>query len=200
MTRHILIITALFTAGLLLPGCGGGKVSRIDSDEAVDLSGEWNDTDSRLVAEEMIRDCMGRPWTEAYASAAKKPTIIVGTVRIKSHEHINVETFVNDMQRELINSGRVTFVASKTERNDLREEKMDQETYASEASKKRLGEEVGADLMLIGSINTIEDAIEGKRIMYYQTDLELIKVESNEKLWIGTKKIKKYITRKKYKM
>lgn len=179
----------------------GGKVSRIDVNETVDLSGEWNDTDSRLVAEEMIKDCMNRAWyTDNYANAPKKPTIIVGTVRNKSHEHINVQTFVNDMQRELINSGKVTFVADKSERTDLREEKMDQETFASEATKQKMGEETGADLMLIGSINTIEDAIEGKRVMFYQTDLELVKVQSNEKLWIGTKKIKKYITRDKYKL
>lgn len=192
------------TTLLLIPLCClflfscGGSVTRINVNETVDLSGEWNDTDSRLVAEEMIKDCMSKPWADAYAG--QKPTIIVGTIRNKSHEHINVETFANDMERELTNCGKVTFVADKAERTEVREERMDQETFASEATKKPMGEETGADLMLSGSVNTIEDAIEGRRVMYYQVDLQLIKVMTNEKLWIATKKIKKYITRDKYKL
>jgi uncharacterized protein (TIGR02722 family) len=199
MKKLLPLVIALVSIAFLL-SCSSGKVSRIAVDETVDLSGEWNDTDSRLVAEAMIKDCLSRAWYEKYQTTGQKPTIIVGRVRNKSHEHINVQTFTNDMQRELINSGRVTFVADKTERRDLREERVDQETFSSEATKKRMGEETGAELMLLGSINTIEDAIQKKRVMYYQVDLELIHVESNEKLWIGTKKIKKFITRKKYKL
>jgi PBP1b-binding outer membrane lipoprotein LpoB len=184
----------------LLICCGGGKVTRIGVEETVDLSGEWNDTDSRLVAEAMIGDCLSRAWYGKYQAAGKKPTIVVGRVKNKSHEHINVQTFVNDMQRELINSGKVTFVAGREERPDVREERADQEIMASEETKKEMTNETGAELMLMGFVNTIEDAIQGKRVMYYQVDLELIHVESNEKLWIGTKKIKKFITRDKYKL
>jgi uncharacterized protein (TIGR02722 family) len=198
--KHKTLTLILALCAFMALSCGSGKVTRIAADETVDLSGEWNDTDSRLVAEAMISDCLGRPWYEKYLNMSVKPTIIVGNVRNKSHEHINVQTFVNDMQRELINSGKVTFVASKTERVDLRQERVDQETFSSEATKKQMANETGAELMLMGSINTIEDAIQKERIMYYQVDLELIHVESNEKLWIGTKKIKKHITRKKYKL
>ena len=54
----------LFAGLAFLVGCssGGKKVSRIDSNSVTDLSGSWNDTDSRLVSEEMIKDCLGRPW------------------------------------------------------------------------------------------------------------------------------------------
>jgi hypothetical protein len=42
-------------------------VSRIDPATTVDLSGNWNDTDSRLVSDEMIHDALtmgaqSRPW------------------------------------------------------------------------------------------------------------------------------------------
>ncbi len=198
--RILLIYVALFLVMPMLLSCGSGKVARVDVNETIDLSGEWNDTDSRLVAEAMISDCLSRAWYGRYQASVQKPTIVVGHVRNKSHEHINVQTFTNDMQRELINSGKVTFVAGKEERLDLREERTDQEMMASEATKKKMQNETGAELMLTGAINTIEDAIQGKRVMYYQVDLELIHVESNEKLWIGTKKIKKYITRNKYKL
>jgi uncharacterized protein YceK len=37
----------VLAVGLLLAGCASVKVDRLDVDETVDLSGRWNDTDSR---------------------------------------------------------------------------------------------------------------------------------------------------------
>ena len=185
---------------LAMAGCGK-KVTRVAADSTIDLSGKWNDTDSRLVAEEMIGDCLSRPWyTSKYANKTPVPTIIVGDVRNKSHEHINVETFVKDMERVLINSGKVEFVANRAEREQLREEIASQTEHASEETAKQAGEESGADLMLIGSINTIADQEGNKAVMYYQIDLELIEIQTHKKLWIGDKKIKKYISRSSTKL
>jgi uncharacterized protein (TIGR02722 family) len=182
-------------------GCGGKQVTRIDANSTTDLSGEWNDTDSRLVADEMIGDCLSRPWyTNKYANKTPVPTIIVGDVRNMSHEHINVETFINDMQRALINSGKVEFVANKFERGQVRSEKDDQSEHASAETQKAQNQETGADLMLIGSINTIADQEGNKHVMFYQTDLQLVDMKSHVKLWIGSKKIKKYITRSSTKL
>lgn len=73
------------------------KVVRIDSNEVVDLSGRWNDTDSRLVSSNMIQDLLSGRWILNYESAAwggKLPVVVVGTVQNKSHEHIDAETFI----------------------------------------------------------------------------------------------------------
>jgi PBP1b-binding outer membrane lipoprotein LpoB len=108
------IYWAVILTSLLVAGCGT-KVTRIDVDETVDLSGAWNDTDSRLVAEEMIADALSHPWTSNFAGQrGRAPAVIVGTVRNFSHEHINMNTFVADMERALVNSGRVEFVAPAT--------------------------------------------------------------------------------------
>ncbi len=170
------------------------KVTRTETDEQIDLSGNWNDTDSRLVAQEMITDCLARPWLTDFTNDKKeKPRVIVGTVLNKSIEHINTETFVNDLQRELTNSGRVKFVASKDQRDEVREERMDQAKNASMKTAKSMGQEYGADFMVKGQINTIMDAAGKQEVKYYQVELELIDMTSNEKSWIGQKKIKKLV-------
>lgn len=170
------------------------KVERMSAGEAKDLSGNWNDTDSRLVSEEMIRDVLSRPWIEKFTAAQKRtPTVIVGSVRNKSHEHINVQTFVSDMEKELINAGSIEFVASKDERSEIRDERMDQDTNASEKSRKEMGQEVGADFMLQGTINTILDTEGKQQVRYYQIDLTLISMADNKKVWVGQKKIKKFV-------
>ncbi len=192
----------LSTSVMLSMSCAPStRVSRLESTATTDLSGRWNDTDSRLVAEEMIEDVLQRPWLQSHvANTAQKPTVIVGRVRNLSSEHISTETFIKDIERELINSGQVRFVAARDERQDVRDERFEQQHFASEASMKAWAQELGADYMLIGSIKTITDAVEGKQVVYYQVDLELVQIESTEKVWIGSKKIKKIIERSKVRL
>jgi uncharacterized protein (TIGR02722 family) len=194
------VIMILFCcSAVLVAGCASVKVDRVDVDETIDLSGKWNDTDSRLVSEEMIADALNRPWLGKYRSAQRKdPVVIVGTVRNRSDEHINTRTFVKDLERALINSGEVAFVASATERGEIRDERKDQASHASEATAKEEGQETGADFMLQGSINTISDRLEGKEVRYYQVNLELIAIQSHQKVWIGDKKIKKFIKKGRF--
>jgi len=187
------VFWAVVLSSLLMAGCGT-KVTRIDVDETVDLSGAWNDTDSRLVAEEMISDALSHPWTSDFAGKkGRAPAVIVGTVRNFSHEHINMNTFVADMERALINSGRIEFVASSDERGEIREERTDQDLNASEETRNEAGQETGADFMLKGQINTIIDAEDDEQVRYYQVDLTMISMADNRKVWLGQKKIKKLV-------
>ena len=182
-------------------GCSSSKqVTRVDADTTIDLSGRWNDTDSRMVADEIIGDCLTHPWINNHGiSAGGKPVVIVGGIRNKSMEHIAVATFISDIERAFINSGKVRTVASSSERGEIREERADQGEFAALETVKRMGREQGADYMMTGEINTIEDREEGKQVVFYQTDLTLTNIETNEKVWIGQKKIKKFIGRGKFK-
>jgi hypothetical protein len=193
LISKINMLAALFGLLLLLAGCSQ-TVTRVDSDTVTDLSGKWNDTDSRLVSQEMIQDALSRGWlTKFNRQYGKAPTVIVGTVRNLSHEHINTRTFIADMERELINSGEVEFVASAKDREEIRGEVKDQDLHASEETRKVMGQEIGADFMLQGSINTIVDAVSGEQARFYQIDLTLIQLGTNRKVWVGQKKIKKTI-------
>lgn len=180
-------------SAILLTACGT-SVKRIAVTDEVDLSGAWNDTDSRLVSEEMIQDALSRPWVSNFVRKdGHLPAVIVGTVRNLSHEHINVRTFVADMERALVNSGRVDFVAASDERGEIREERKDQDLNSSESSRNAAGQELGADFMLKGQINTIIDQEGKKQVRYYQIDLTMISMANNRKVWLGQKKIKKYV-------
>jgi len=200
MKKIISSFTLIFLA-VLLAACGASKeVKRIDTSEVIDLSGRWNDTDARLTAEEMVTDALKRPWlTDFMTEKGKKPVVIVGKVRNKSSEQIEVEIFTNDIERELLNSGKVSFVAAKEERDDVREERKDQNDFASKETFKQFYKEIGADFLLAGDINSVADFEDGKKVILYQVDLQLIDIETNMKVWLGNKKIKKFIERDSYK-
>ncbi|MDR2252057.1 MAG: penicillin-binding protein activator LpoB [Endomicrobium sp.] len=189
-------LTGIFVVALF--ACSGPQVTRVDSNEEIDLSGDWNDTDSKQVAQEMINDSFASKWVEDYKMAnGRKPRVIIGSVLNKTEEHISTETFVKDLERSFINSGKVTFVASKAQRTEIREEKDDQALNAKNAKKK--GNETAADFMLKGQINSIFDANKKAQLKYYQVELELIDLETSETVWMGQKKIKKVVAKRKYK-
>ena len=186
-------LSILILAGVIATSCGR-SVTRVSPDQQIDLSGRWNDTDSKLVAEEMIRDVLARPWrSDFYNAMNKKPVVIVGIVSNKSSEHIQSETFIKDMEREFVNSGMVRVVQNAEFREKLREERAEQGEFASPETQAKWGKELGADFMMFGVINSTTDAYKKEKVVNYKVNLELANVETNEKVWIGDKEIKKYI-------
>jgi PBP1b-binding outer membrane lipoprotein LpoB len=115
-------------------------------------------------------------------------------------EHIDTEIFTKELERAFVNSGMVDVVASLNETQQIRDIRSDQQNYASYETAAALGKELGADYVIIGNISSIVDETSsGKQMsVYYTVNLELVDVETNRKVWIGNKKIKKMIDRKKY--
>jgi penicillin-binding protein activator len=180
---------------LIAAGCSStNSVTRVDDKTQIDLSGRWNDTDSRLVAEEMVKDGLSRVWvTDFIEENGKKPTVIIGIIKNKSSEHISAETFTNDIEREFINSGKVKVVQGGDAREELRRERADQQEFASAETTKKWGMERGADFIMQGTVNSITDSNSSEKLVYYQVDLVLTHMQTNEKVWIGSKKIKKIV-------
>jgi penicillin-binding protein activator len=189
--RSVLLLAAF---ALLAGGCAR-QVTRIAPEQAIDLSGRWNDVDSRLVAEAMIQQSFSSNWVTQHmrARGGETPAVIVGTVRNRSMEHIPVNTFVRDLERAYLESGQVRVVASRSERDEIRDERLDQQEYAAAATRNRLAMEQGASYMLQGEIQSIEDREGRRRVVFYQVDLTLVDLESNNRVWMGQHKIKKYI-------
>ena len=190
--QRVLLLLAAFA--LAAGGCAR-QVTRISPEQAIDLSGRWNDVDSRLVADAMIEQSFSSNWVTNHmrARGGEPPTVIVGTVRNRSMEHIPVNTFVRDLERAYLGSGQVRLVASGSDRDEIRDERVDQQENASAATRARLAMEQGADYMLQGEIQSIEDQEGRRRVVFYQIDLTLVDLENNTRVWIGQHEIKKYI-------
>ena len=187
---------SLLTSLLLISFACTKSVTRVDPAKQIDLSGRWNDTDSQLVAQELSQDALSSNWlrnTELNDINAKQPVMIVGVITNNSHEHIGHETFIKDIEREFIKSNRIRVVQNSVFREKLREERADQQEFASPETQKKWGRELGADYMMFGNISSIVDQ-EGKRkVIFYQVNLELTNIQTNEIVWVGEKKIKKYV-------
>lgn len=181
-------------------GCASTRVTRIEPNAVTDLSGRWNDTDSRLVANQLIEQTLAAGWTKRYTDThgGEAPAVVVGGFTNRTLEHIPVGTFVKDIENALINTGAARVVASGAERADIRAERKDQQQNARAETRSRLGQEVGARYVLAGEMQAIEDVEGRERVVFYQVDASLIDLETNAKVWVGQKKIKKYIERARF--
>jgi len=207
-SRPLTSAAAILVIAVLAASCSNKNVSRIEPDTVTDLSGQWNDTDSRLVANALIEQSLTDPWLQRYSNAngGDPPTVIVGSFRNRSSEHIPVSTFVNDLESAYINSGAVTVVAGDAERDQIRDERDDQQQNARSDTRAGLGQELGANYVLQGELHSMEDeeettrfgATRKEKIVFYQVDARLVDLESNAVVWAGQHKIKKYIERKPF--
>lgn len=194
---------ALAFGGLLLlasGACVSKRVTRIEPSAVTDLSGRWNDTDSRLVANQLIEQTLAAGWAKRYTDThgGEAPAVLVGTFANRTAEHIAVGTFVKDIERALLSTGAARVVASGDERTDLRAERKDQQQYARADTRTRLGQELGARYVLAGELQAIEDVDGRERVVFYQVDASLIDLETNAKVWAGQHKIKKYVERARF--
>jgi penicillin-binding protein activator len=180
-----------FTASLF--SCSR-HVTRVDPQQSYDLSGRWNDTDSKTVASTMITDLMGSEKFKEYAKTkGKKPTIIIGLISNKTSEHIDADNYIKKFELAIFNSGVADLVESDTFREKLRNERAQQQDFANPTTVAKWGEEVGADLMLFGEMTSETDVYNKKRTVNYITTLFLTDMETNKRVWYGQNEIKKYI-------
>ena len=93
----ILKTTCFILISFLVVNCAPKRhVQRIETDQTIDLSGRWNDSDSRIVSEELIKQLLSDNWMNNHNSQnpGNRPILIVGMIKNKSHEHIDANTYV----------------------------------------------------------------------------------------------------------
>lgn len=184
----------VFVSFILITACVTRTVTRLNPDTQIDLSGRWNDTDSRRVADQMIYDLFNSSDFKAYADEmGRKPVIVVGLIRNKTSEHIDADNYVKKLEVVIHNSGVADLVESPEFRDMLRKERAEQQDFADPATAKQFGKELGADLMLFGEMNSDTDVYNNKRVVNYITTLFLTDIETNKRIWYGQNEIKKLV-------
>lgn len=190
MLRFVTICLVCFS----MVSCQTRRVTRIDPATQVDLSGRWNDTDSRKVADQIIFDLFDSDNFKSYSrQLGRKPVIVVGLIRNKTSEHIDADNFVKKFEVVIHNSNVADIVESNEFRDKLRVERTQQQDFADPATAKQFGKELGADLMLFGEMTSETDVYNRKRIVNYVTTVFLTDIETNKRVWYGQNEIKKFV-------
>jgi uncharacterized protein (TIGR02722 family) len=195
-------IAGLFVMLVFLASCSSApRVSRVDALTQTDLSGYWNDTDVRIVCESLIKDCLNSPRVAQAIAAKGTPVVLVGSFRNEGSEHIDTAIISSTMEVAIFNSGKLDFVAGGSTRLELREERQDQQTNASESTASRLANETGADFLLTGTVRTIIDRAANQTVRTYFVFAEMTDIETNARMWMAqNSEIKKVIVQPRFRL
>ena len=206
MKKNLFVSVALSMLVILFSACSSGpKVQRVDPNSRIDLSGRWNDADMRMVSDSLINDCLTSPrvsqFIQQYSSQHRGslPACLVGSFRNDSSEHIDTSLISKAMERAIVNSGKMDFVAGGDVLQEIRGEKEDQLMYANEDTAVSLANETGAILLLTGSVKSMVDRAGNTSVRSYFVSAELTNIETRTRLWMGdNNEIKKVITQSSY--
>ncbi len=172
-----------------------------NSTQGGDLSGYWNDIDAQQVSKTMIGEVLGMPWLADFEAKnpGEKPVVkLRGVIKRTDDRNVNEQYFTKQIERTLLNSGRVRVVASESQEQINEAERRRQAQHASDETAKNMQNEVGADFTLQTIVNSQNETDgEGHSVRAYLVNMELLTVESNEKVWIGEHKIRKVVTQSK---
>lgn len=193
---------ALAASCLMVTACGGTTVTREDSGTVRDLSGNWNATDSREVANAMIVQLLEDSWIDRHTAAnnGERPVIKVGRIdiRTQNNEYIDTNVFTNDLIRSVISSGRARAVRATGGEQAIRDERAQQEVHATDESRNESFQELGANYLMTGSIRTQNDREGRTSQRFWQVDLQLEDITTGEIVWLGTKEHTKLVERSRW--
>ncbi len=185
---------SLFLFVLIVASSCSRSVTRIDPSTEINLSGRWNDADSRLVADKMIAELTNSERYKEYVkNKGSKPAIIIGQIKNKTSEHIDADNYIKKLEAAIFNANIANLVENDEFRDKLRVERANQQEFADPATMKEWGKETGADLMLFGEMTSETDVYNKERVVNYVTTLFLTDMETNQRVWYGQQEIKKHI-------
>lgn len=195
MKKQTLVLMVAFSLGTF--SCAPAMVKRVAADKITDLSGKWNDTDVRLVSKSLVNDAVSSARISLFSSEhGRVPVVIVGNFSNDSDEHMDTSILVKRIETALLQSRKIDFVAASEQRAELRAEIKNQQEWTTESTRKKLKQETGADLMMLGSVKSIVDQRGNTMARTYFVYGELIELETGKKIWMGeNSEIKKIITR-----
>lgn len=176
--RHVLFI-GLLCIGLVLSGCYFCKKHEpVPMPEPVEnptdnaVQQGWTPEHFREAARSLTADLLSASWYQDFSAAeTRKPVIMILSVQNLTEEHISAENLSRDLSRELLRSGRVTFVAPREDR-PLNPDNPE--------PTEGIAESTGADFAIKGSIVRTGALGENLRSKLYEVELSLVNLKSGE--------------------
>jgi len=184
-----LCLVLIFTTG-----CATTKKGYSDVSEKLVVGHRWSDTDNQEAAKEIVKKALQSPWLGRVKSAP--PKVGVGRVRNMTSEEIDTNALVNFMQDELINSGKVAFVANdESTRAAIDQEVARQEIHTKSSERAEAGQQTGLQYLFQGDISSKTEQDDDVKYINYQVNFKLINLQSTQIEWSGQHRLRKKFER-----
>lgn len=157
------------------------------------LTDQWSETDMQIIVKELATSLIAHP---RIVKAQTPPILMVTTLENKTSDHINPQSIMDMIRVELSQSGQVSFV-DKEARQDVAAEHEYQQSGAVGKNQSSRGQQVGADLILNGRVDSIVQEAGKDKTVYYKVTLNMTDLRTNLVVWTNQKQIRKVFRKKR---
>lgn len=186
-TRLALLCLALAVTA----ACGGTTVQYGDAEDVETVNANWGSTDLQATAQKMTQSLLDSDWIRL---AQAKPKIRLREVKNLTNEHIDTKAITDTIRVDLMQSGRVRFLADDGNLDQVFAERDFTESATRRGENKLLTD---TDYIISGSVRSITKSSANKkqRDNYYLIIMEMIDPQSGELVWSGKNEIRKTSTK-----
>lgn len=189
MKKSILITALLLTFSI---GCAGPRAftkgTYEDPETIALLDDQFNENDMQLIAKKMINSILESPQLTANG---KMPAVMLGKVRNRTTEHIDMVALSDKLKTALIQSGKLRFVDATNRGAIAQEYEYQQSGYVDPNQAKAPGKQTGSDYMLTGTLTSNIQEVGKDKLVYYKATFQLTHIETSEIVWSDEKEIRK---------
>ncbi len=197
------LLSLCLLGALLAPSCSSTRYGDASAQETVNI--DWGSTDLQTLSGKMVQSLLQAPQLAYLADANKgqdqRIRLYMGGVRNETSEHIDTAAITDLVRTDLFSSNKFRFVGDAQAQKEV----SDQVTFQNESGKvdpamiKKFGKQLGADVVLYGSLRSIEKK-KGRSLesgglktedVYYLLILNCVNVETNELIWTDKGEIRK---------
>lgn len=186
----VVILTSIAVA-VMVQSCGPKAFTKgayDDPNKIVLLDDKFNENDMQLMAKKLVDSLVADP---IIANIKTKPTIMVGNVRNRTEEHIDVKSLTDKIRTALIQSRRFNFIDKEARQEIAEEYEYQGSGYVAPETKKGPGKQVGADYLITGDISSNIQEVGNDKVIYYKVTMNLTNLEKNMIEWSDEKEIRK---------
>ncbi len=172
-------------------GCAGPRAftkgSYEDPGTIALLDDRFSENDMQLIAKKMIQSMAG----SNIAGSNGVPVVMIGKMRNRTAEHIDMTMLSNKVRTQLLQSGTFRF-ADVVNRRDIAEEyEYQQSGYVNPEQAKGPGSQTGAEYLLTGTLTANVQQVGKNKLIYYKATFQLTNLLTSEIAWTDEKEIRK---------
>lgn len=157
------------------------------------LNDQWSETDMQVVVKSMVESMVQ---SNAIVKLKNPPDVMVTQLQNKTSEHIDTQSIMDMIRVELTNSGKISFI-DKEARKDISDEYDYQNSgMVSKDTKKSAGQQIGADYIINGRLDSIVQEVGKNKSVYYKLTLNLTDLKTSRIVWTNQKEIRKTFKKK----
>jgi uncharacterized protein (TIGR02722 family) len=191
MRTTIVFGTLIFGMTLMLQGCGPKAFTKggyDDPNKVILLDDKFNENDMQLISNQLVDSLSHFGKIE---NASRPPVVMVGRVRNRTSEHIDVKSLTDKIRTALIKSGKFRF-SDKEARDEIAEEyEYEGGKLTDKKSSKAAGKQTGIDYLITGDVASNVQEVGNDKIVYYKVTLNLNNLETNIIEWSDDKEVRK---------